>query len=63
MHIALFIKVIYFAWIQIFFEKKNYFILFFLQSYLFDEQSKFLILQFYLNKKFKHRFIYERKLK
>ena len=60
MHIALFIKVIY--WIQILF-KKNYFILFFLQSYFFDEQSKFLILQFYWNKKFEHRFIYERKLK
>ena len=46
-----------------FFEKKNYFILFFLQTYCFDEQSKFLILQFFLNKKFKRRLIYERKLK
>ena len=60
MQIVLFIKVIY--WIQILL-KKNYFILFFLQSYFFDEQSKFLILQFYWNKKFKHRFIYDRKLK
>ena len=56
MNIYLFIKVIY--WIQILLKVKNYFILFFLQSYLFDEQSKFLILQFYWNKKFKHRFIY-----
>ena len=49
MHIALFIKVIY--WIQILLNK-NYFILFFLQSHFSDEQSKFLILQFYWNKKF-----------
>ena len=41
MHIVLFIKLIY--WIQIVLEK-NYFILFFLQRYFFDEQSKFLIL-------------------
>ena len=40
-----------------------YSILFFFQSYFFDEQSKFLSLQFYCNKKFEHRFIYERKLK
>ena len=56
MHIALFIKWTIkskFCW------KKNYFILFFLQSYFFDEKSKFLILPFYWNKKFKHRFIYE----
>ena len=53
MHIALFIKVIY--WIRILLEKK-YFILFSLQSYFFDEQSKCLILQFYWNKKLKHRF-------
>ena len=37
-----------------FVEKRNYFILFFLQSYFFDEQSKFLNLQFYSNRKFKH---------
>ena len=60
MLIAFFIKVIY--WIQILFEK-IYFILFFLQSSFFDKQSEFLILQFYWNKKFKHRVIYERKLK
>ena len=57
MHIALFIKVIY--WIQILLNKNIYFILFVLQSYFFDEQSKFLILQFYWNKKFKHRLTYE----
>ena len=55
MHMAFFIKVIY--GIQI------YFIPFFLQSYFSDEQNKFLIVQFYWNKKFKHRFIYERILK
>ena len=43
--------------------KNSYFILFFLESYFFDEQSKFLDIWFYLNKKVKHRFIYERKLK
>ena len=41
MHITLFIKVIY--WIEILL-KKNYFILFFLQSYFFDERSEFSIL-------------------
>ena len=41
-----------------FFEKNSYFILFFLESYFFDEQSKFLDIRFYWNKKFKHRFIY-----
>ena len=39
------------------------FILFFLESYFFDEQSKFLDVRFSWNKKVKHRFIYERKLK
>ena len=46
-----------------FVEKKSYFILFFLESYYFDEQSKFLNVRFHWNKKVKHRFIYERKLK
>ena len=46
-----------------FVEKKSYFILLFLKSYFFDEQSKFLDVQFYWNKKVKHRFIDERKLK
>ena len=49
MYIALFIKVIYL--IQMLLKKK--FILFFFQSYFFDEQSKFLILQFNQNFKFK----------
>ena len=44
-------------------EKNLYFILFFLKSYFFDEQSKFLDFRFYWNKKVKHRFIYERKWK
>ena len=44
MHIALFIKLIH--WIQILLKKK-YFILFFLQSYFCNEQSKLSILQFY----------------
>ena len=48
MHIGLFIKVIY--WIQILLNKKNNFILLFLQSYFFDEQSKFLILPFIITK-------------
>ena len=61
MHIALFLKVTY--WIQNLLKKKSYFILFFLESYFFDEQSKFLDVRFYWNKKVKHRFIYERKLK
>ena len=30
-----------------FVEKKSYFILFFLESYFFDEQSKFLDVRFY----------------
>ena len=37
--------------------------LFFLQTYFFDEQSKFLIVQFFRNKKFEHQIIYEQKLK
>ena len=41
MHISLFINAIY--WIQMSFEK-IYFILFYLQSYFFEEQSKFLLL-------------------
>ena len=45
-----------------FVDKNSYFILFFLESYFFDEQSKLLDAQFYWNKKVKHRFIYERKL-
>ena len=61
MDISLFIKVIY--WIQIMLKKINYFILFFSKIYFFDEQSKFLILQFYWNKQFKNRFIYEQKSK
>ena len=48
---------------QIFFEKNSYFILFFLESYFFDEQSKFLDVRFYWDKKIKIRFSYERKLK
>ena len=59
MHIALFLKVLN----PNFVEKKPYFILIFLESYFFDKQSKFLDVQFYWNKKVKHRFIYERKLK
>ena len=47
MHIALFIKVTY--WKQILL-KKNYFLLFFLHNYFFDEQSKYLILQCYWQK-------------
>ena len=46
-----------------FLEKNSYFILFFLESYFFDEQSEFLDVRFYWNKKVEHRFIYERKLK
>ena len=46
-----------------FVEKNSYFILVFLESYFFDEQSKFLVVRFYWNKKVKNRFIYERKLK
>ena len=60
MHIALWSILI--SWIEISL-KKNAFILFFLQSYFFDEQSKLLIPQFYWNEKFKPRFIYERRLK
>ena len=37
--------------------------LFFLQSYFFDEQNKFLFFEFYWNKKVNRLFIYERKLK
>ena len=60
MHIVLSIKVIY--WIQILLENKI--ILYcFSYSFFIDEQSKFLILQFWWNKHFKHTFIYERKLK
>ena len=36
-----------------FVEKNSYFILFFLESYFFDEQSTFLNVQFYWNKKVK----------
>ena len=39
------------------FVKKIYFILFFLESYFLDEQSKFLDVRFYWNKKVKHRLI------
>ena len=46
-----------------FVKKNSYFILRFLESYFFDEQSKFLDVRFYWNKKVKHRFIYKRKLK
>ena len=45
-----------------FVEKYSYFIRFFLESYFCDEQSKFLDVRFYWNKKVKHRFIYKRKL-
>ena len=41
----------------------SYFVLFFLKSYFFDKESKFLDVRFYWNKKVKHRFIYERRLK
>ena len=61
MHIALFLKVTY--WFQILLKKNSYFILFFLESYFFDEESNFLDVQFYWNKKVKYRSIYERKLK
>ena len=44
-------------------EKNSYFILFFLESYFFNEQSKFLDVRFYWNKKVKHRFIYGPKSK
>ena len=46
-----------------FVKKKSYFILFFLQSYFFDEQSTFLAIRFCWNEKVKHWFIYGRKLK
>ena len=46
-----------------FVKKNSYLMLFFLESYFFDEQSKFLDVRFYWNKKTKYRFIYERKLK
>ena len=45
-----------------FVEKKSYFILFFLESYFFNEKNIFDV-RFYWNKKAKHRFVYERKLK
>ena len=61
MHIALFSKSDLFNPNLI--EKNSYFILFFLESYFFDEQSKFLDVRFYWNEKVKHRFIYEWKLK
>ena len=60
MHIALFLSDLL---ITNFVEKNLYFILFFLEIYLFDEQSKFLDVWFDWNKKVKHRFIYELKLK
>ena len=44
MHIALFLKV---TLNPNFVEKKSYFMLFFLESYFFDEQSKFLDVWFY----------------
>ena len=50
-------------WNPNFVQINSYFILFFLESYFFDEQSKFLDVRFYWNKKIKHRFIYERNLK
>ena len=56
MHIALFLKVTY--WIQILLKKIHI-----LYCYFSEEQSKFLDVRFYWNKKVKHRFIYERKLK
>ena len=59
MHIALFLKMTYQNQILFTF----FYTVFFLESYFFDEQSKFLDVRFYWNKKFKHRFIYERKLK
>ena len=62
MHIALFLKVTY-IWNLNFVQKNSYFILFFLENYFFDEQSKFLNIWFYWNKKLEHRFIYEWKLK
>ena len=46
-----------------FVDNNSYFILFFLKSYFFDEQSKCLDVRLYWNKRVKHRFIYERKLK
>ena len=46
-----------------FVKKNSYCILFFLESYFYDEQSKFLDIRFYWNKKVKHRLIYEQKLK
>ena len=61
MHIAFFLKSDLLN--PNFVEKNSYFILFFSESYFFDEQSKFLDVRFYWNKKVKHRFIYERKLK
>ena len=60
MHIAFFLSDILYP---NFVEKISYFILFFLENYFFDEQSKFLDVRFYWNKKVKHRFIYKRKLK
>ena len=60
MHIALFLSDLL---NPNFVEKTSYFILFFLEGYFFDDQSKFLDIRFYWNKKFEHRFIYERKLK
>ena len=36
---------------------------FFLETYFFDKQSRFLDIRFYWNKKVKHWFIYEQKLK
>ena len=49
MHIALFLKGDLLN--PNFIEKNSYFILFFLESYFFDEQSKFLDVRFYWNKK------------
>ena len=50
MHIALFISDLL---NPNFVEKNSYFILFFLKSYFFDEQSSFLDVRFYWNKNMK----------
>ena len=44
MHISLFLSDL---WNQNFVEKYSYFVLFFLESYFFDAQSKFLDVRFY----------------
>ena len=60
MHIALFLSDLL---NPNFVDKNWYSILFLLESYFFDKQSKFLDVRFYWNKKVKYGFIYERKLK